>query len=43
LRIPASLHTRLLSLAKQEETSFNQLILSPHAEEIGRIDQRLGR
>lgn len=43
LRLPSSLHSRLIELAGQEGVSLNQLLVSIVAEGVGRAEQRIGR
>jgi hypothetical protein len=43
VRVPSSLHTRLLELGRQEGTSLNQMVLSLLAEGVGRVEQRYGK
>ena len=43
VRVPASLHSRLIEHAKEQGTSLNQMVLSLLSEGVGRLDSRTGR
>jgi plasmid maintenance system antidote protein VapI len=43
MRLPSSLHSRLLALAKMEGISLNQLLVSIVSEGVGKAEQRFGQ